>query len=548
MTLPVTDIDRWNAEAVREVFHAAGARGQATLEASRQLSSLTVFDTWQGATAEARNHTNASIRQDLDAHGDESLAVAQAARKAADGIEHLQSELRTLRHDAAELHMTIDPLTNKVVPDSTFNGPPIEALIAEMQLQPRLDVILAEADAVDAELATAINMADGDAPIPPGPHDNRPQIQDALSGALPDDPKRFTELWNELAPEEKDWLYSQDHNIGNHPGMPWDPTDHLGKDHYNRLHLQEVQQQTRADVDQMQHSLDDMMADHNVDDGAVYALQSQLAAARRNLAGYRAVRADLDRNDGVKRYLGFLDDTGHGAVAIGNPDYAERTAIFVPGTGQNLARLRFSDAKALAMYNAAHAANKTLGPEDVSITTWMGYDRPMDLSHAAFPDPAREGAGSLDAFEIGLRASHVGPPSLDTVLGHSYGSTLVGAAASGGHHLDADNVIAIGSPGMVVDRAGKLNLDPGAGVYAMRADNDIIGMSGVVTEWTLGPDPTAPNFGASDLAADPGPAGPLGLPSVDAHSSYWDQRNIALANMGAVIAGVAPPQIVGPPK
>lgn len=154
---------------MRTVFHAASARGQATLEASRQLDSLAVFDTWEGATAEARKHTNASIRQDLDDHGNEALAVARAADKAAGGIEHVQSELRTLRHDAAELHLTIDPLTNKVVPSSTFNGPPMEALIAEQQLQPRLDAILAEANTVDQELASAIDMAGGDTPIPPDP-------------------------------------------------------------------------------------------------------------------------------------------------------------------------------------------------------------------------------------------------------------------------------------------------------------------------------------------------------------------------------------------
>jgi hypothetical protein len=546
MTLPVADIDRWSAEAVRAVFHAANSRGQATLAASRQLSSLTVFDTWEGATAEARKHTNAAIRQDLDAHGNESLAVARAAGRAADGIEHLQTQLHTLRHDAAELQMTIDPLTNNVVPSATFTGPPIAALIAEMQLQPRLDAILAEADAVDAELAAAINMADGDMPIPPGPHDNRPHIQEAVSQALPADPKKFNGLWNQLTPEEKDWLYSQDHNIGNHAGMPWDPTDHLGKDHYNRLHLQELQQQTAADVDHLQHSLDEMMAGANVDDGALYALQSQLAASRRKVQGCRALRASLDRIDGVNRYLGFLDDTGRGAVAIGNPDYAKRNGIFVPGTGQDLARLPFSDARAVAMYNAARAADNTLGPEDVSITTWMGYDRPMNLSHAAFPDPARAGADRLDAFESGLRASHVGPRSIDTVIGHSYGSTVIGAAASGGHHLDADNLIAVGSPGMLVDGAAGLNLARGARVYAMRAANDIISISGLATEWTLGSDPTAPDFGARGLAADPEPPGLLGLPSVDAHSSYWDQGNIALANMGAVIAGVAPPRVVGP--
>jgi hypothetical protein len=197
------------------------------------------------------------------------------------------------------------------------------------------------------------------------------------------------------------------------------------------------------------------------------------------------------------------------------------------------------------MYTAAMNADPSLKPEDVAVTTWMGYDRPMELGHAAFPEPAYGGADGLDTFENGLRASHVGPPSIDTVIGHSYGSTVVGAAASGGHHLDADTVIAVGSPGMLVDRAGRLNLNAGAGVYVMRADNDIIGMGGVVTEWTLGADPTAPGFGAKRLAADPGPAGPLGLPSVGAHSSYWFAGNKALENFGAAIAGLPPPYVVG---
>jgi hypothetical protein len=545
VALTVADIDGWSADAVREVFHVAGARGQATLEAARQLSSLAVLDSWAGHTAQARRHTNASIRQDLDAHGNESLAVAHAAGRAADDIAQVQSELGTLRRDAAELHMTIDSLTNKVVPSPSFHGPPLEVLIAEMQLQPRLDTIVAKANSADQELASAIDMADGDQSIPPGPHDNRPRIQDAVSRPLPDDPKQFNELWGQLTPEEKDWLYRQDHSIGNHAGMPWDPPDRMGKNHYNRLHLTELEQQTQSAVDRIQHSLDELVTATNVDDGAVYAVQSQLAAARRHLGGYRAVQADVNSKSGPKRYLGLLDEFGHGAVSIGNPDIASRNAIFVPGTGQDLSQLPFSDTRALAMYVAALSADPTLKPEHVAVTTWMGYDRPMDLSHAASAQPAYRGADHLDTFENGLRASHVGAPSIDTVIGHSYGSTLIGAAASRGGHLAADNVIAVGSPGMVVDRAGRLNLNPGGNVYTMRAANDMIGVGGVVTEWTLGADPTAPGFGATRLTADPGPAGPLGLPSVAAHGSYWFGGNKALDNLGAVIAGLSPPHIVG---
>jgi hypothetical protein len=167
VTLTVADIERWRADAVREVFRAAGARGQSTLEASRQLSSLAVFDTWEGATAESRKRANASIRQDLDAHGAESLVVARAAGKAADDIERVQSELRTLLVDVTELHMTVDRHGNKVIPTSIANRSPTEAFIAATQLQPRLDKILSKANAVDAELAAAINMAEGNAPIKP---------------------------------------------------------------------------------------------------------------------------------------------------------------------------------------------------------------------------------------------------------------------------------------------------------------------------------------------------------------------------------------------
>jgi hypothetical protein len=539
--LTVADIDRWSADAVREVFHAAVARGKATLEAARQLDSLSVFDTWQGATAQARRHAGASIRLDLDAHGNESLAVARAAGKAADDIADVQSALNTLRRDAAELEMTIDRATNTVLPISNFSGPPMAALIAELQLQHRLDAIVAEADSADRELASAIDMADGDRPAPSGPHDSRPRIQEALSGPLPEDPNQFNALWNQLSREEKDWLYNQDHSVGNHPGMPWDPADHLGKDHYNRLHLAELELRSRSDVNEIQHSIDALTSVPHVDDGGLYALQSQLSAATNRLAGYAAVQATLDAAKGPRRYLGLLDESGRGAVSIGNPDTAARNAVFVPGTGQGLARLPFSDEKSLAMYNATLTADSGLQPGDVAVTTWMGYDRPMDLSRAAFPQPAFGGADRLDSFENGQRASHVGAASIDTVIGHSYGSTVVGAAASHGHHLDVDNVIAVGSPGMLVDRADRLDLHTRGNVYVMRADNDAISMGGIVTEWTLGADPIAAGFGAHRLAADPGPAGPFGLPSIGAHSSYWLDGNAALKNFGAVIAGLPPP-------
>lgn len=80
-------------------------------------------------------------------------------------------------------------------------------------------------------------------------------------------------------------------------------------------------------------------------------------------------------------------------------------------------------------------------------------------------------------------------------------------------------------------------------MYSMTARNDIISLA---TDMTLGVDPFTTDFGATRLWTDPGrswdPTGWIG--DVAAHSSYWDPGNPGLANMGAIIAGRPPLQIV----
>jgi hypothetical protein len=318
---------------------------------------------------------------------------------------------------------------------------------------------------------------------------------------------------------------------------------------FNERHLDELTRNTQARVDEMQARYDQLARQMYMGDRSaataneLAALGPQLQSAKHSLAEYRNVQDAMKTPEGgPKRYLGLLDERGRAAVSIGNPDTATRNATFVPGTGQDLTRMTDSIERAEAMYYAARDANVSLAADVVAVTTWMGYDRPMSLGEAASAGPATGGAGDLVGFQEGMRASHQGAASVDTVIGHSYGSALAGAAAIEGHHLPVDNVVAVGSPGMLTEHATNLSLNPGAQVYAMRAEHDIIDLV-PNRGWALGPDPTTAGFGAIELQADPGPPGPwyfLGE-SVDAHSSYWTPGNPALDNMGAVIAGVTPP-------
>jgi hypothetical protein len=184
VTLTVADIERWNAGDVREVFHAATSRAQAAFDAADGLANLPAFTSWGGESAAAAKEAIGQTRKDLDAHGNEALAVANAARSAADNIERIKAELASLKADAESLGMEIDPVSGTVLPGPKIRDP-MEAELKQAQLQPRLNKIVTEANLVDMALANAINMAGGKTPIPPSLAGNAPGAQPTdVNGAL----------------------------------------------------------------------------------------------------------------------------------------------------------------------------------------------------------------------------------------------------------------------------------------------------------------------------------------------------------------------------
>lgn len=212
MTVSVEEIDRWDAGDVREVFHATRNRAEAAFEAADGIADLPAFGSWGGEASEAAKEAIDQTRKDLDAHGNEASAVAQAASKAADEIEQVKSDLAQLRADAESMDMVIDPVSNTIEPGPGAAGAdPMEIELKQMQLQPRLDAILAEAARVDQDLARAINMATGQEPIPPtsgpppsgpGPPMSDAQIRDTLDDMLagqdlnPAEAQRLSEILN----------------------------------------------------------------------------------------------------------------------------------------------------------------------------------------------------------------------------------------------------------------------------------------------------------------------------------------------------------------
>lgn len=493
---------------------------------------------WEGSAAQRARRRARGDRLDALAEADRLHAAAAIARTGALRIAAARTAVLEAADDAVAAGFTVGEDFNVATTDPERIAESRErAAILSTRLNRLLDA--------DRQLASDItNAATGlsnEIPETGGRRQSPPPTPEPSAGPLPEDPQQFAEVWNSLTPPEKDLAFQADDSIGNHGGMP------VGeRDVFNRRRLDRLREETATEVDGLQERFDDLaarlyMGDHSgPTTGEMHDLSTRLNDARRRLDGYESVRQALDHQDYVPRLLGFIDENGHAAVSLGDPDRASRTAVFVPGTGQDTTTLEDNTRRAMDMFNAALVADPTLTKSDVSVTTWVGYNRPMTLTEAAWPDRARDGGAALDRYLDGMHASHRGPPAVDTIVGHSYGSTLVGAAATGGHHLGADNVIAVGSPGMLSRYADDLDLDPGARVYSMTAGNDPISL---VTSLTLGADPNSADYGATRLATDPGPSLPYSaglLPGVPAHSSYWDEGNPGLANMGAVIAGLQP--------
>jgi predicted alpha/beta hydrolase family esterase len=315
-----------------------------------------------------------------------------------------------------------------------------------------------------------------------------------------------------LRPAERDALFGHDRYIGNRDGIPV-----IDRDHYNRITLADELARARAGDPTVRGRLDDLTA----------------------------IAAAADQPD---RYLLQLDTRGgdvtHTAIAHGNPDTADHVATYVPGTGSRPSKMGADMNRVDAMYRQA----KSVGAAQPAVIAWFGYDAPQDLPQATVKNFADHAAPALDRFQDGLRASHDGSPSYNTVLGHSYGATVVGDAASHGRSLAADSVAFVASPGATVAHAGDLSLagishdQVSQHVFATAAAHDPVPLypeiSGYFTA-NYGPNPTDAGFGGRVFVSDPGTPGPWYLDWYNpaAHSQYWDQNSKSLQGMGDIIAG-----------
>jgi hypothetical protein len=227
------------------------------------------------------------------------------------------------------------------------------------------------------------------------------------------------------------------------------------------------------------------------------------------------------------------DPRGDGRIAevVGDLASADRIAVIVPGVDTRLDNFDRSTATKVRRSPSwqAHQLKDQIHRVDpdarVAVVAWLGYDPPEGIGRDAIREErATIGAEALDRFVAGLATNN--PMASVTVVGHSYGSVVTGLA-SHGFGRQVTDVVAIGSPGMGVDRAGDLRTT--ARVWAGSAPAD----------WTRklpgikllgaghGTLPVAAAFGARSLPA---------LLALD-HDGYFVPGTDSLKAMAGVVLG-----------
>jgi hypothetical protein len=357
---------------------------------------------------------------------------------------------------------------------------------------------------------------------------------------IPDgkDPKKTAAWWRGLTPEQRqEYIATHPDRIGALNGLPADVRDQA-----NRLVLHE----THADVQQRLKALGKppeqfLSGPTGPVTNPLYQIwKDQHDRLTGQLKGMAAIQANLDmagqKNLPEGYLLGFdTHGNGHAIVARGNPDTAAHTAVYVPGTYANLEGI----GTGLNRGNNLWLKTAEVSPgQSVSEITWLGYDAPQSIPlEAPFRHYADDGAPLLNQFVDGARTSHQGDPTHLTMIGHSYGSTVIGSAAVHGH-LRTDDIIFAGSPGVEAGRATDLGIGA-EHVYTDRAPGDPVPYGGNYTELPgrylgVATVPGDPAFGGRTL--DYG-LGPDGFNPGEAHTSYFDETSVSLKNMAKVIAG-----------
>ena len=566
MSLTWGQIQTWSSAGLSTYAGTVGARRDTVVKQADALQAHMTSFKGEGATADALRAKMGVAHKELTTLADDLLEIQEAVKVAMGDVSQVENAVKMALQQASSTHCTISAAGMATCNSpgnsmSQYTRQSIEASVNRLVGQ-AVDLANTADTTLNARLQTVGTPGSTAKSTSTQTHDLSDEEQKKFKKMTPEERAKY---WSQQSVAQKQHLCDKYPDlIGNADGV-----EGWARDRANRNRLPKLKQEAKDNVSTYTELLKSPWIDSNT---RAYYL-SELDKAEKAVKAYDAVQEQLDKGISLEDYqhgkkgdpvsLLTLQNDGarvKAAMGQGDVDHAKNVATFVPGIGTTVEGSMGDYMRQTKNLRSAAMAQGNLSARDVATVAWLGYDAPgkADLSEPQnipgiiSPFLAQSGSDRLAGFMNGMQASRdygAGDAHM-TLVGHSYGSSTSGMAATKVKYGVIDDLVLCGSPGMGTYDAKNYHVDQNhLWVSGVPKGDSVQGMGairgGIVG--SLGKNPMDSDSGFTHLSDDATGSpkynkdAPASKPfnfNFDNHSIYLEDGTETLQDIGRVAAGV----------
>ena len=566
MSLTWGQIQTWSSAGLSTYAGKIGARRDTVVKQADALQARMTSFKGEGATADALRAKMGVAHKELTTLADDLLEIQEAVKVAMGDVSQVENAVKMALQQASTTQCTISAAGTATCTSpgnsmSQYTRQSIEASVNRLVRQ-AVDLANTADTTLNARLQTVGTPGSTAKSTSTQTHDLSDAEQKKFKKMTPEERAKY---WSQQSEAQKQHLCDKYPDlIGNADGV-----EGWARDRANRNRLPKLKQEAKDNVSTYTELLKSPWIDSNT---RAYYL-SELDKAEKAVKAYDAVQEQLDKGISLEDYqhgkkgdpvsLLTLQNDGarvKAAMGQGDVDHAKNVATFVPGIGTTVEGSMGDYMRQTKNLRSAAMAQGNLSARDVATVAWLGYDapgkadlnQPQNIPGIISPFLAQSGSDRLAGFMNGMQASRdygAGDAHM-TLVGHSYGSSTSGMAATKVKYGVIDDLVLCGSPGMGTYDAKNYHVDQNhLWVSGVPKGDSVQGMGairgGIVG--SLGKNPMDSDSGFTHLSDDATGSpkynkdAPASKPfnfNFDNHSIYLEDGTETLQDIGRVAAGV----------
>lgn len=567
MSLTWGQIQTWSSAGLSTYAGAVGARRDTVVKQAEALQARMSSFKGEGATADALRAKMGVAHKELTTLADDLLEIQEAVKVASGDVSQVESAVKLALQQASSTHCTISAAGIATCSSagnsmSEYTRQSIEFSVNRLVGQ-AVDLANTADTTLNARLKTVGTPGSTAKSTSTQTHDLSDAEQKKFKKMTPEERARY---WSQQSEAQKQHLCDTYPDlIGNADGV-----EGWARDRANRNRLPKLKQEAEENVS----TYTELLKNPWIDDNTRAYYLSELDKAEKAVKAYDIVQKQLKKGISLEDYqhgkegdpvslLTLQNDGGRvkAAMGKGDVDHAKNVATFVPGIGTTVEGSMVEYMRQTKNLRRAAMAQGSLSASDVATVAWLGYDAPGEFDLKKHPEDvpgiispflAQAGSDRLAGFMNGMQASRdygAGDAHM-TLVGHSYGSSTSGMAATKVKYGVIDDLVLFGSPGMGTYDAKNYHVDQNhLWVSGVPKGDSVQGAGafrgGIVG--SLGKNPMDSDSGFSHLSDDAtgspkynkdAPESKLSNFNFDNHSIYLEDGTETLQDIGRVVAGV----------